>query len=111
MEIKREFHMDADRYQLDFGPCSTKNGFAQLDTKQDAWYYGVWANCEKRIVVSYAEGDLTTTTCENDQEFVEVITKWGKEDYFIGIDPGIADGAAEPWKALGLGEFLHESYR
>ena len=30
----------SDRYEFDCGPCSYANGFAQVDTRQDAPYYG-----------------------------------------------------------------------
>ena len=34
----------SDRYQFDSGECSAANGYAQIDTGQDAWYFGQWAN-------------------------------------------------------------------
>ena len=39
MKITREF-APADRYVYDFGLCSYKNGCAQVDTAQDASYFG-----------------------------------------------------------------------
>ena len=36
MRITRDFKPMSDRYGFDFGPCSTANGFAQIDTRQDA---------------------------------------------------------------------------
>ena len=38
MKRVTEFLMNADRYQFDFGECSASNGFAQIDTTEDAWY-------------------------------------------------------------------------
>jgi hypothetical protein len=58
VEVFRTFIEDGSRYMFDTGPCSRKEGFRQYDTDQDAWYFGVWVNMEKRIVVTYAEGDL-----------------------------------------------------
>lgn len=31
-----------ERYDFDFGECSYANGWAQIDTRQDASYYGTW---------------------------------------------------------------------
>ncbi len=39
MKITREF-APADRYTYDFGLCSYENGWAQVDTAQDASYFG-----------------------------------------------------------------------
>lgn len=105
------FYMNADRYRWDCGECSSKNGFAQLDTSQDAPYYGAWANPTSRIFIEYCEGDFTKTTHETDEEFIETIREFCQTDRFRGIDPGWNISDADPWKALGLTKFLHESYR
>ena len=39
MKITREF-CPGDRYTYDFGHCSYENGWAQVDTAQDASYFG-----------------------------------------------------------------------
>ena len=111
MKIIREF-APTDRYVYDFGPCSSKNGFAQLDTAQDASYYGMWANPEKRIIVSYCEGDVTTTICDNDKEFVEEIDRIADFNNsngldFKGIDPGFNDALKERFVSIGLSHYLH----
>jgi hypothetical protein len=43
MKITREF-APADRYLYDFGLCSNASSWAQVDTAQDASYFGTWAN-------------------------------------------------------------------
>ncbi len=58
MKIVREF-AQADRYVYDFGSCSYANGFAQIDTRQDASYFGTWCSPERRMIVNYCEGDVT----------------------------------------------------
>lgn len=58
-----------DRLEFDFGACSSENGYKQYDTEQDAWYFGVWVHVEKRMTVTYAEGDLTVTTCPTLESF------------------------------------------
>lgn len=111
MKITKE-HCPSDRYRYDFGPCSTANGFAQVDTDQDAWYYGTWANPEKHIIFTYCEGDCTTIECDTDEEFVAEMRKleeWNNKERggFCKVDPGLREGAQEPWKRLGLGDMLH----
>lgn len=104
-------HCPADRYKYDWGLCSTSNGFAQVDTDQDAWYYGTWANPEKRIIFSYCEGDCTTIECDTDEEFITEMRKfeeWNiKMGGFCKVDAGLREGAQDPWKHLGLGDMLH----
>ena len=64
MRITRDFKPMSDRYGFDFGPCSNANGFAQIDTRQDASYYGTWCSPAARTIVNYCEGDVTTTVCD-----------------------------------------------
>ena len=110
MEITREF-CPGSRYVYDFGLCSSKNGFAQLDTGDDAECYGNWANPEKRIIFSYVEGDCTMTECDTDAEFVAEIRRsqaWHKENTGkFAVDAGLRGAAADRWNALGLGDLLH----
>ena len=42
MKITRDFRPLSDRYSIDCGRCSYANGFAQIDTKQDAVWFGTW---------------------------------------------------------------------
>lgn len=111
MKIFREF-VPADRYVYDWGFCSSKNGFAQVDTEQDASYFGTWANPITLTLFCYCEGDCTTTKCENAIEFVERVRsiKAWNEDHgyrFIGIDPGFDELLKAEFIALGLGDLLH----
>lgn len=111
METIREF-APADRYVYDFGDCSARNGFAQIDTSQDAGYFGTWANPEKFIIVNYCEGDVTIQTADNAGEFaaeIRSIKKWNEESghMFHGID-GMCnyDLIARFW-LVGLSDLLH----
>ena len=111
MKITREF-ASADRYVYDFGMCSTKKGFAQVDTGQDAWYYGTWANPFKLIIFSYCEGDCTTTEAKTGEEFTEELRRikaWQDESGhgFKGIDPGFNEDLKQEFINLGLGDLLH----
>jgi hypothetical protein len=111
MRILREF-APSDRYVYDAGYCSTKNDFAQVDTSQDASYFGTWANPFKLIVVTYCEGDVTVEIADNTAEFIaclEQIKTWNVDNghQFLGIDPGFNVPLADQFRALGLSSFLH----
>lgn len=111
--MKREtgFIMNGDRYRFDSGECSVKNGFAQVDTKQDAWYYGTWANPHTLTIVSYAEGDITRQTAEDAEEFASAMRElkaWNEKlGYWMGIDPMLNTEIESKFKELGLGDLLH----
>lgn len=110
MQVIRDF-APADRYTYDFGVCSRDNGFAQVDTGQDAWYFGTWANPAKLVIVCYCEGDVTLQTAESEQEFAEELRRiqaWNIENGFsFGIDPLLSDDLEQKFKDLGLGDLLH----
>jgi len=112
MKTVREFYPDAERYLFDFKLCTLKKGYAQLDTKQDASYFGAWANPEKLVYVSYTEGDCCIKQAENEEEFTEEIRSWAKWTDENGwgpakIDPLCDEGLIERFKSLGLGDLLH----
>jgi hypothetical protein len=111
MKITRSF-ISTDRYVFDFGECTTGKGFAQIDTSQDAWYFGTWANPFSKKIVSYCEGDVTVQFCESPQEFSAEIRKiktWNEKNgwRFIGIDPGYNIDLQKEFVALGLLSFMH----
>jgi hypothetical protein len=111
MKITRNF-VDADRYGFDFGPCSTSNGWAQVDTSQDASYFGTWANPFKFTIFCYCEGDTILTTCEDDTEFcgeLRTIKRWNEENghRFRGIDPGFNEPLKAKFCEIGLSDLLH----
>jgi len=114
MITKTRNHIAVDRYAFDWGMCSMARGWAQIDTEQDASYFGTWANPFERKLFSYVEGDVCLTLCDTDQEFVNEILRikaWHDETgwKFLGIDPGVNHdnplGAA--FKRMGLGQWLH----
>lgn len=111
MKTTRSFEM-ADRYIYDLGVCSIKRGFAQVDTSQDASYFGTWANPSKWAIVCYCEGDVTLQQADSAEEFVSAIRElkqWNEENghKFYGIDPGFIEALADGFKVLGLGDLLH----
>jgi len=112
--MKREEFLDmmADRYKYDMGPCSTRAGFAQVDTGQDASYFGTWANPERLIIVCYCEGDVTIDRHDTPEGFARAIRElkaWNEESGhgFKGIDAMMVDSIKEGFQGLGLGDLLH----
>jgi hypothetical protein len=102
-----------DRYRYDFGPCSYAKGWAQLDTAQDASYYGNWVNPSERKTFSYCEGDTTLVECDTDEEFaahVRESVKWHDEAGHgpARIDPGLGhDGVRAALERAGLADLFH----
>jgi hypothetical protein len=110
-KITRGFENDGDRYFYDFEACHFKLGWAQVDSNQDAWYYGNWINPLTLKLMSYAEGDTTLTECEDDASFVKEVREhcdWQKSaGYFIGVDCMCSAEIEAAFDRLGLGEYLH----
>jgi len=109
-QITREF-APADRYIYDFRYCHFKDGWAQLDTRQDASYYGNWINPLNLKLFRYCEGDTTLTECVDEADFIAAVREccqWQKDHgYFIGIDAMCRVEIESAFDRLGLGEFLH----
>lgn len=110
--IERTF-APGDRYKYDFGVCSYANGWAQVDTGQDACYFGTWVNPELRQTLCYCEGDVTRCYFDTDAELVEEferIKAWNDENghKHFGIDLGFGDDLKKKLIDAGLGPFLHK---
>ena len=113
----KRFHPSTDRYAFDVGVCSTGKGWAQMDTSQDASYYGQWCNPTARKLVSFVEGDIYVTRCQTDTEFVAEVRKVADfaaeyaPDGWRGLDPGFSDELEARLVAIGLADLLHRSSR
>ena len=86
MKRKTRFIPNGERYALDFGECTARKGFAQVDTRDDAWYFGQWVSVRALRFVSYVEGDLTVIDFETAAEMRAFISEVASGDDFIGID-------------------------
>ena len=80
-----------DRYFYDFGQMTPANGWQQYDTDQDASYFGIWVNIEKRQTFTFCEGDTTLITCRDDShlqaELDSMADFYGSPPpAFIGVD-------------------------
>lgn len=113
IEIQRGSAHGVERYRFDFKVCTYEKGWAQVDTRQDAPYYGTWTNPEKRQIFCYCEGDTTLTSCDTNEDYVKAVSdmvNWNKKSgYWLGIDPGLKPEMRAKFVSLGLEEFLHGS--
>jgi hypothetical protein len=110
MKVDRYFK-PGDRYEYDFKRCNYKTGWAQLDTSQDAWYYGNWVNPLTFELMSYCEGDVTHTRCDDENDFKVALAdtiKWQRESgYFKGIDAMCDENLIAAFGRLGFQAELH----
>ena len=102
---------DCDRYAFDFQFCQFCKGWAQLDTQEDASYFGNWAHPDHLQIISFAEGDVSIATCEDSDEFraeVERIASFfiDKQNGTFRIDPGTDAERRSSWASHGLKQYL-----
>jgi hypothetical protein len=100
--IERGFRENCERYVFDFEELLPKDGWEQFDTKQDAWYFGVWVNKKTMQTFTYAEGDTTKVTCPTLESFKaeleDMVKFYGPPPpAFITCDDiGLSDGKLSP---------------
>lgn len=99
----------AERYLFDFTKCTYAKGWAQIDTEQDASYYGNWINPTERAVTIFAEGDVSEIVFDDDAEMIAWMQRFKDNEGlgFKGIDPGLGSVMPSVLIAHGLGPFLH----
>jgi hypothetical protein len=112
METKTAFIEASDRYVFDFQLCTYERGWAQIDTSQDASYFGTWCSPGERKVLNFAEGDVTIRIFETDEAFaadLRAIDVWNRTNGYGGawIDPGHDQGMKEIFERLGVADLLH----
>ena len=112
MKRIEEFMENIERYYFDFGECSHHLGYAQVDTSQDAPYFGIWTNPTSLTTVQYIEGDVYRNIAESVEEYVESIRQL-KADYekmgtkVMGIDPMLNTEISNRLIEIGLGDLIH----
>ena len=111
MKITREF-CPGDRYVFDFGLCSHEKGWAQVDTAQDASYFGTWAISTRLMIFHYCEGDTTLKEAVSPEEFaaeLREIDAWNRTQGHgpAKIDPGFDPAMKAAFEGLGLLAMLH----
>ena len=105
-------HKVDNRYAYDFGLCSSQGDWAQMDTAQDAPWFGQWANPFTRQILCYAEGDRTLIECSTDAELaaeLDRIAAFHREnDRWKGIDTWSVR-IRERFAAAGARHLVHPS--
>ena len=81
----RSFEFNGSRYHYDRTLCPA--GFSQYDTDEDAWYFGVWVHINARIIVTYAEGDVTEEHCGTEANLLKRLASMRE---FYGAPPRVA---------------------
>lgn len=94
MKVDKYFWL-CNRYYLDFGLCSFKNGFARVVEDTENSNYGMWVNPFNLKIVTYREGNIYVFTAEDEVEFVMVVN-----DY--QLDCGCNGDLEEKLSSLGL---------
>jgi hypothetical protein len=111
MRALTAFWPNRDRYKYDFDLCPPAEGWAQVDTDQDAWYFGTWANPTALVIVQFLEGDENRTICESAEEFCAELRSmklWNDEQgYGMAIDGMLREDLITAFQGLGLGDLLH----
>lgn len=110
-KLTRGSDLMGERYKYDFRTCTPAKGWAQLDTRQDAPYYGTWVNPFSLEIFNYCEGDLFHTQGEGVADFIQALTEtidWNKNaGYWLGIDPMGRDEIRSAFVVLGFRDALH----
>ena len=112
MKTERTHRSDIERYHFDLGKCSVANGFAQVDTGQDASYFGTWANPTTCVIVQFTEGDIAIMSDMTPDEFaaeLREMKRWTDElgSGFKGIDGAMNDDLISKFAEVGLADLLH----
>lgn len=101
MKIEREF-CEGNRYTYDNLLCP--KGWAQIDSSQDASYFGTWACPHTLKVFNFCEGDTTLTHCDTVEEFLEKlrgIKAWNISNGFtFSVDPGLNEKNIQRWREI-----------
>lgn len=98
MKRTENFHEDRTRYFYDNSLLQL--GYLQVDTKQDASWYGNWVNLKDRIYIQFAEGDETIIIFDSDEEMV---THLRRVYQLIHLDLGLSNRPAQEALARELG--------
>ncbi len=116
VSITRTFAEDGTRYEIDSGVCNSATGFCQIDTDQDASYFGIWTSPTRRVVCSFMEGDITVKEASTDAEYREVLVNCltshrhrNEARPHAMIDLGIAgrDDFRDAFVSLGLASYAY----
>ena len=107
MKRETDFTHNGSRYDFDNGECAVSNGFAQVDTRQDAWYFGIWTSPSESKIVFYMEGDIYRDTYDTPEAYIKAIRELCNENYVIAIDAMLSESIKAEFAKLDLSDLLH----
>lgn len=87
VKVVHNFLVCGDRYRFDARHCRAETGWVQYDTKQDAWYFGIWVRPQTFEIVEYAEGDIYHSTAPDEETFKKLLEQMAE---FYGPPPPAA---------------------
>ena len=85
---------------------------AQVDTAQDASYFGTWASPTCLMIYHFCEGDTTSKDAASPEEVateLREIDAWNRANGYgpASIDPGFDPAMKAAFEGLGLADMLH----
>jgi hypothetical protein len=104
-----EFRPNLNRYHFDNGECNpTETNFCQIDTWQDAPYFGIWADPVGLRVTKFIESEVYRNEYDTEAEFCEAVRSILEHNRDGGGHASI-DGYSnrEDWARLGFESDLH----
>jgi hypothetical protein len=107
MKIEESFNPNGSRYEYDFNKCTSEKGWAQIDTEEDASYFGIWINPKEMKILSYMEGDIIEKTAGTKEELIQLVKEMDEFYEWLNIDPGFNEELEKELIELGFEEYLH----
>ena len=77
MKTEKTF-CNSDRYIFDWNYCNFKKGFAQIDTTEDASYFGNWVNFKN---LELSKTDATKVLTKNQLSHYKKMSFWRGYSY------------------------------
>ena len=100
---RQDIYVGGNRYRYDFRLCRYSDGWLQIDSYQDASYYGHWLHLSQRIFIGFAEGDEYVITFDSVDEMCTYVRDWIEYERDLGYIAWIDEyHQMEELKAIGL---------
>lgn len=110
----RASFQSCERYFFDFTLCTYAKGWMQIDTYQDASYFGIWTRPTSLEVITFAEGDFVHVECETfaeyTREIASIVRAYSNDEWHCRIDRHIYPATHPAMTVLshcGLMSYVH----
>lgn len=109
-QLIRDFTPFGDRYDHD-KKFTAATGWAQVDTYQDASYFGVWTNPTSFEIFTFCEGDRTLERCADAEDYKNSLRTclefYDNRDRPTKIDAVFEPELAGKFTELGFADRIH----